>query len=189
MLNDVRIFEASVFNLELNLNFTNSKAKYCSEPVCLSVYGSISLLVNCPQSRIEVRLTALWLVLGLTLTFNPGRAVVMTHTYASSRFKNRVETDGRTQAIALLPMLKWSVKITWLNFTNFLWLLPIPWLSHPVVALWYTGSLCLWVTPKFNTEPLNQSLKTGVKPFLTLQTRIRSESTNLRQTRHDTISE
>jgi len=32
----------------------------------------------------------------------------------------------------------------------------------------YIGSLYLWVTPKFNTKPLIQSPKTGVKPFLRL---------------------
>jgi len=86
-------------------------------------------LENCPRSRIEVRSTALgwcWVLglglaagleLGLTLTFNEKTAIVMTHTHAKGQgqrsigSKDRVETDGQTEAIALPPTLTRSVKI------------------------------------------------------------------------------
>jgi len=37
-----------------------------------------------------------------------------------------------------------------------------------LMPLLLIGSLYIWLTPKINTKPLIQSLKTGVKPFLGL---------------------
>ena len=53
--------------------------------------------------------------LGLNVTFNPRRAMVMTHPHAQDQrsvsLKNRVETDGRMEATALSLGLMWSVMI------------------------------------------------------------------------------